>query len=706
MEKKNAVVYASLCGLICAAILIVFGQVGGHDFVNLDDDVYVTENPFVQKGIGPESLAWAVRTLHANFWHPLTWLSHMLDWQLFGAAAGGHHWTSVLIHMLSAVVLFLSLVRMTGEKGPSLFVALLFAVHPLHVESVAWVAERKDVLSGLFWMLGLYAYAVYAEKRSLATYLLLMVVMILGSMAKPMLVTLPLTLLLLDLWPLGRFAAEATARGSRPAAAVRLLWEKLPLIAIALVFGVVAIVGQQKGGALSSLWELPLGVRLGNAFGFYADYLIKAVWPVGLAPFYPNPGAAMPFWKIGAGIGALASATALALAYLRRRPFLAVGWFWFLITLLPVIGIIHVGDHGTADRYTYLPYVGLFIAIAWLVRQAVGLSPVRRAAALAGAAAVLVVLGAQAHRQAALWKNSETLFRHTLAATSDNALAHNNLGHALDRGGRSDEARFHFGEAVRIDPGFARARFNFGTLLERGGRTAEALEEYLQAARLGGDYPEAHAAAGDLLARQGEHRQAIEQYDQALALGRGLHQVWHARGLALAGEGDLQAAVASFSESLRTAPDRADVRTNLAIALARQGKTEAALQAFKEALAAQPGLAEAHFGLGNLLSRMGDAEGARREMEAVLKSDPKHDGAHMNLGGILARQGQYKAAAAHFGLALERKPDSNAIRGNLIQALWLAGDRASAQQELDVMRRSDPALADTILDRLSNMRTN
>jgi protein O-mannosyl-transferase len=512
--------------LLVGATFAAFYPVLSAGFVIYDDETYVLRNPHVQGGFGGDALWWAFTAGYASNWHPLTWLSHMLDWSLYGASPAGHHLTSLLLHAANAVALFLLLDRMTQAPWRAAFAAALFALHPLHVESVAWVAERKDVLSTLLWLLATWSYVAWTRRRGAARYLLVAALLALGLASKPMLVTLPLTLLVLDFWPLGRWEAE-TAR------TLRLVAEKLPLLALSLASAAVTWAVQAASPALGSLEEFSLGTRISNALVASASYLGKAVWPAGLAVFYPHPGTSLPPWKpVGAAL-LLAAITAAAVALRRRRPYVLAGWLWYLVTLLPVIGLVQAGEQAMADRYTYVPLIGPFVAAAWgfpdaarallaASRRARGESAagdrVLRWALPLGAGAVLLVLSVLTRAQVATWKDSVTLFERALAVTDRNYLAHLDLGAALAREGRADDALAHYREAVRIKPDHAMAQYDLGSALAARDRDGEAMEHYLRALALNPGYAAAHNNLGILLAKQGKIDEAARHYADAARL--------------------------------------------------------------------------------------------------------------------------------------------------------------------------------------------
>ena len=475
-------------GVLLALILltgIVFSPVAHFDFINLDDDAYVTANATVQKGLTPEGIAWAFMTMQVSNWHPFTWLSHMLDCQLFGLRPGDHHMVNLILHILAAAALFLVLARMTGTFWNSAFVAALFAIHPLHVESVAWIAERKDVLSGLMWMLTLAAYAQYAQRPGWTRYLLVILFFVIGLLSKPMIVTLPFVLLLLDYWPLRRFDVSNWVGSIRTL--TRLVLEKTPLIALSAASCVITVIAQSQGGSLASTEMFPFHIRLANAVVSYVMYIVKTFYPVGLAVFYPHPGPSLPAWQIIGAACVLIAVTVAAILLMRRFPYLLVGWLWYLGTLAPVIGLVQVGGQAMADRYTYIPLIGLFIMLTWGLRDfgswilALGLGQKCETRALhfaVPAGAVTLLLSVLTAFQASYWRDSVTLFEHALRVTEHNSVAHNNLGTALMDRGRYDEAAIHFLKAFEEAPSNTDALNNLGVMLLVLGKPADAVSVF------------------------------------------------------------------------------------------------------------------------------------------------------------------------------------------------------------------------------------
>lgn len=559
-----------LCAGLALLALAAFWPALGNGFVNYDDNLYVTDNPRVQAGLGWGGLVWAFTTGHSANWHPLTWLSHQLDCALYGLDPRGHHLTSVLLHLANAVLFFLLLERFTGRAWPAALAAALFALHPLRVESVAWVAERKDVLSALFWLLATQAYVSWTRRPGRARYAAVILLLGLGLMAKPMLVTLPFVLLLLDWWPLGRLDPARTGAWRRLG---RLVLEKAPLFVLAAASALVTLLVQQAGGAVQSAGRFSFSARLSNALHAYTGYLAKTLWPADLAVYYPYPAGGPAASSLLHALLLLGLAAALLLRA-RRRPAPAVGWLWFLGTLVPVIGLVQVGGQAMADRYTYIPSLGLCIA---LVFGAADLPrPWRRLAAAACALALLLPLVLLTRRQAGHWRDSFSLFEHALAATEGNNLAHNNLGAALADQGRREEAIAHFRAALAIHPDYPSARLNLAKNLLELGRTVEAEQDYRAVLRLRPDDPTALLNLGALLGRQGRTAEARRLLEAALASRPECPEAHNNLGIVLAMEGDLAGAIRHFARAVDLKPDYRNALQNLAAAYRRQGRPEEA----------------------------------------------------------------------------------------------------------------------------------
>jgi tetratricopeptide (TPR) repeat protein len=571
-----------ICVSLTIAILAVFWQVQNNGFVNFDDGKYVTENRHVQEGLSWDGFVWALTTTHANFWHPLTWLSHMLDCQLYGLNPGGHHFTNLLLHIANTLLLFLILQRMTGAMWQSAFVAALFALHPLHVESVAWASERKDVLSTLFWILTIGAYVRYVEHPGLNRYLLVFLSFVLGLMAKPMLVTLPFVLLLLDYWPFGRLQLKASANAThvqiqKPSntnyhseRVIRLLVEKVPLLVFAAASSIPAFLAQQHGGATKSLALFPLEGRVANALLSYLIYIGKMIWPQNLTVFYPHPGSTVPTWKVALAGLLLLSVTVWVIRTAKAHPYLLVGWLWYLGTLVPVIGLVQVGDHAMADRYTYVPLIGLFIMLAWGLPHVAARWPRRKIVFVTSTAGFLSILMVYSWFQVRHWKNSVTLFEHALRVTNNNPLAHTDLGVALAGQGKLVQAIWHYSEALRIKPDYLEARINLGGALARQGRLDEAIDHYLEALRIKPDFADAHYNLGNALTRHGKPDDAIAHYLEALRIQPDDAEAYNNLGIALAKQQRMAEAIACFQQALRVKPDFANARHNMEVALKKR----------------------------------------------------------------------------------------------------------------------------------------
>jgi protein O-mannosyl-transferase len=637
-----------LIGLILiATTMTVFWQVKNDQFIDLDDHLYVTTNAHVRTGLSVRNVAWAFTTTHAANWHPLTWLSHMVDCQIFGLNAGRHHLTSALIHSANSTLLFLVLTWMTGALWRSALVAALFALHPLHVESVAWISERKDVLSTLFWMLTMWAYLSYVKRPAPGRYLLSLFTFACGLMAKPMLVTLPFVLLLLDYWPLERFQhghasgdINTANQGSavseeRRWSAFHLIWEKIPFFALTAASSITTFFAQRSEGAVRSIEQFPLKIRIANAFLSYVRYIGKTIWPQGLAVFYPHPGEALPMGHAVAAGMLLVGITIMVIRARRRYPYLAVGWCWYLGTLVPVIGLVQAGGQALADRYTYVPLIGLFIILAWGVSEF--WAKWHQVRILVPIVATLVVLasGVGSWCQLHYWQNSVRLFEHTLQVTTNNSLIHNNLGNVFSEQGRFDEAIGHFNQALEIRPNHPDTHMNLAVALTRQGRFDEAMGHFNQALEIRPNHPDTHMNLAVALMRQGRFEEAV------------VH----------------------FSKALELRPNDPTTHLNLAVALVHLGRVEPAIAHYAKTIELDPNHAIAHNNLGNAFALQGKVDEAASEFSRALEINPNYSEAHNNLGVILARQGKLDQAVAHFSAALRINPAYEQARINLGIAL-------------------------------------
>jgi Flp pilus assembly protein TadD len=659
---------------LVAVTLAVFAPVRHFDFVAWDDPLYVTENPHVAAGLTWQGARWALTTGDDFYWHPLTWLSHMLDVELYGQDAGGHHVTNLIFHVASTLLLFGLLRRTTGRVGPSAFVAALFAIHPLHVESVAWVAERKDVLSTFFLMLSLAAYSWYAESLRPGRYVAVLLLYVLGLMAKPMLVTLPLVLLLFDVWPLRRlsFGGPGEAGGAGPSArrAPRarvgwLLLEKAPFLVLSLASSVLTFLNQASAGSVRDLGSFPLQLRAANALMSYVIYAVKMMWPAGLAGFYPHP-TSMPSWWVVLGAALLLAVLTLgAVRAAPRYPYVLVGWLWYVVTLVPVIGLVLVGDQARADRFTYVPLIGLFIVVAWGVPDLVARWPHRRYILAAAAAVAVLCCAAVARAQVWHWQDNLALWTRAAQVTTNNQRAHASLGFELARVGRLDEAAAHFAEALRIVPDAADLHNALGDVRAKQGRLEDALAHYSTALRVKPDYDKARANLAALLERLGRPGEAVVVYEERVRRQPGSAAAHNSLGVALAGQGRFDEGVKELREAVRLDPGYARAHLNLGVALelqglladataeyanatrlkpeyalafqklgvslAKQGRLGEAVPAMTEALRLEPGNADWHADLGLMLDASGDRTGARRQFQTALAINPAHETARRAL---------------------------------------------------------------------------
>ena len=581
-----------MCLLLVVATLALYNPVNRHPFVNYDDDRYITENPHVHNGLTWRTITWAFTATEQGNWHPLTWLSHALDYQLFHQNPAGHHLTSLLIHAANAVLLFLFLMYATRRLGPSLFVAALFALHPINVESVAWVAERKNVLCTFFFFATLIAYCWYARQPDWRRYLVFAGLFVLGLMSKPMVITLPFVLLLLDYWPLGRIRggrADATA-----APLSKLVVEKLPLIALSAASAVITMQAQRAGGAMRSTAQFSLAVRLENAVMAYAMYLWKMIWPSHLSPIYPHPGDSLAGWQVGTSALVLLAVTAVALKF-RARRYLLTGWLWFLGTLVPVIGLVQVGDQAMADRYAYIPLVGIFIMIAWGIADLADSKQIGLVVRVIPAACVLLALSFATNRQLGYWSSNYDLWTHAVAVTGRNFIAQDNLGGALLWLGKTDEAYLHFQAAAEINPLDPMSRSNLGAYLQEHGHMAEAIEKYNRVITLTSDpglLAATYANLGAAYRKLGEDEKARTSYDQALQLNPNQYNAYLGLGELLEKQSRLDDAISNYSKAVELRPTDTGFLL-LGRALERTGRRSEALAAYQAALKLSPEMPEA-----------------------------------------------------------------------------------------------------------------
>ena len=617
-----------ICLILATAILIVYWQVRHYEFIYLDDYLYVVDNHNLQNAFIFKGFTWAFTTLHAGFWQPLTWLSLMLDYTLYGMNAGGYHWTNVLFHIANSILVFLVLKQMTGARWQSGVVAALFALHPLHVESVAWVTERKDVLSGFFWMLTMGMYAFYVQRPAISRYLLVLLVFTLGLMTKPMLVTLPFVLLLLDYWPLKRIRITIS----------RLVLEKIPFIVLSILVNVATFYAQRHAGGLSSLDVIPLHLRIANVLNSYVSYIEKMVWPHNLAIFYPYSDVAQPLWQIILFGLFILFVGSIVVYMLRGYPYLAVGWFWYLGTLVPVSGIVQTGGQAMADRFTYIPLLGLFIMIAWGIPDLIKTWHYRKEFISIMTGTILVILTICTWLQLQHWQNNRTIFKNALNVTKNNYVAHSNMGSVLLKERRFNEAIVHFAETIRIKPDDVEACNNLGYAYIFQGDLDRATFYFLEATRIKPGHVKANNNLGHVFLKQKRFNEAINRYREVLRIEPENAMTHNHIGLAYAYQGDLDMATFYFLEAIRLKPDYADAHNNLGNLFLSQKKFEAAQKQFQEALLFKPDFATAHYNMGLVLIQSGDIAGAIQRFRQVLRIDPDNERAKIYLSKALEIQ--------------------------------------------------------------------
>jgi tetratricopeptide (TPR) repeat protein len=698
--------------LLALVTLAVYLGVARNDFVNYDDSDYVTANAHVLSGLSLGNVVWAFRSGHASNWHPLTWISHMLDCQIFGERPGPQHLVSLAFHIANTLLLFLLLRRLTGTTWRSAFVAGLFALHPLHAESVAWISERKDVLSTLFLLLTIAAYARYvaelkenSESRTpdpaarsapqppsavpteagrrigaAGYYVLALVLFALGLMSKPMLVTTPFVLLLLDYWPLGRLGQAAAAaagvsagKGSksetrRPEFPARvrtlanLLLEKTPFFALSAISSVITFLVQQRGGAVST--SISFGARVANALVAYVRYIGKMVWPDDLSVLYPHPGE-WPAVQVVFSAALLVGISAAAIVQARRRPYFTMGWLWFLGTLVPVIGLVQVGIQSMADRYTYVPLLGLFILLAWGLAEVPPSWRWRTPALGVGAAVSLLACSWATARQVGYWRDSEALFQRAVKVTKNNYLAYNNLGFYLSNHGKAAEAMENYRKSLDINPVYEDALNNLGYALAGQKKYEQAIGYYDAALRVRPNHVEVHNNLGNALSELGRIDEAIGHYRFVLQQKPDHGDAHNNLGIALAMKGNLEEALSHFRDSIRFKPNYASAHSNLGNALAAQRKFVEATAEYQESLRLKPGDAQAHNNLGNVLAEQGRVDEAIGHYTEAIRLNSDNPEAQFNLALALLRQGKPSEAQAHLAEALRLKPDYAAAKDQL-----------------------------------------
>ncbi len=647
----QATVRAVIAACLALGTLWVYWPVKDFPFVNYDDDEYVYDNPHVLSGLTLNNVRWAFCTTSAANWHPVTWLSLMLDRDLFGPTAGGYHFTNVCLHIFNALLLFGVLLNMTGALWRSALVSFLFALHPLHVESVAWVSERKDLLCTFFMLLSLWAYCRYAKTKNGTLYVRTLIYFTLGLMAKPMIITLPLVLLLLDYWPLNRLALYGKNEGLRTSVR-RMIVEKIPFVLLSVASCVVTLVAQKASGAVASS---PLDFRLSNAVLSYAQYVVHAVWPVHLAFFYPLPKTiSIPMVAISSL--ALVGISYAAIRTMRSASWFFVGWFLYLVTLLPVIGIVRVGSQSMADRYTYVPLTGLLVIAAWGVSHFVKSNVLRRKFAGAGATAALVAVALLARKQVGCWQDSAALFRHALSVTNGNYVAHNNLGKVLYMQNMPDSALFHFSEALKIFPGYPAALYNTGFIVMQQGKPRDALP-YLQKAVLSdSNYAHAYECLGETYETLGLESLAIAGYLRAISCRPDLFAPWYRLSIALLNHGSLDSAIICLDSALLRQPSNWEAHYYLGAAYLRKSNADRALLQFAQATKLNPLSWRLSLAIGEELFKGNRVSSALRLYSRAVRLAPDSIQPRIDRGVAFAINNQLDSAIADFYRVLTKDP--------------------------------------------------
>jgi protein O-mannosyl-transferase len=567
------------------ATLCIYSQIQDHEFTNFDDAIYCCLEVY-EAGITSESVKWAFTTFATGNWFPVTWFSHILDYQLYGLHAKGHHLTSLFLHIANAIILFIVLSSMTGKLWQCGFVAAMFAFHPLNVESVAWAAERKNVLSTLFWLMTMWAYIHYAEKPTIKRYGLVFLFFTLGLMSKSMLVTLPFALLLLDYWPLRRlkFGQERgnsdTSEKSiaKRSEVFRLVLEKIPLFLLTTGLSIVTFIAQKSFGNMNYTENLTFSTRLTNAMVSYLEYLGKMIWPSGLSIFYPHPGNTLAVWKgILCGM-ALVGITIISIRLIRKAPYFPVGWFWYLGTLVPVIGIVQVGGQAMADRYIYIPLIGILIIVAWGVPELISKWHYKEKVLSISVGIIIFTSLITTWRQVSYWEDSITIFKHTIRVADKKnpnlAIIYNNLGIALFAEQKNEEAISHYKMAIKLKPTHTKAHYNLGIILFAEGKNEEAISHYKMAIKLNPNFTNAHYNLGIILFAKGKNEEAISHYKMAIKLNPNFTNAHYNLGIVLVQKGEMKEAVHHFRETVRLRPDLVAARDNLELALLRLQELE------------------------------------------------------------------------------------------------------------------------------------
>ncbi len=681
-------------GWICAGLILccvaIYGQTLLHDFVDYDDPLYVTENPEVQAGLTWSNMTWAFTTDRAVHMHPLTWMSHMLDCNLYGLRPWGHHLTSVFFHTLDTLLLFLVFSRITRRIWPSALLAALFAVHPLHVESVAWVSERKDVLCMLFWTGSIGAYSWYRQHPGPWRYLAVAFLFLLGLMSKTMAATLPFVLLLLDYWPLGQIS-NAASLGTVARKAGRLAVEKIPLFLLTMLFCGLTFMIQAGANNLVYGERVPFLARCANAVVVYVLYLVQTVWPAGLAVYYPHP-IMRPLWQVAGAAVILAGITFFCLRNARRRPYLIVGWCWYVGTLVPVIELVQFATFSHADRYTYIPHIGIFIMVAWGLDELRQTWQIPTAVGACVPVAVIAGFGLVAAHQTTYWKNGETLFRHALAVTEDNSTSRNNLGVALADLGKYDAAKEQFGKALQLDPRYSDAIENIAMILSKEGQYDMAAAKHREALAVNPKQPKARANLRIALKQAGKLDAAEAEYNSILQKDKKSLEDYCRLGTIAMSLGGTSEALSAFTEAMKLDPNGKKTNLAMADALVDEGRPGDALGYYEKALQAEPHDAQTLYNMGVVLSSLRRPEDAAQKYREALQWKPDFARAYNNLASLSANAQRLDEAVELYRKAIALDAGYAQARVNLARVLAFQGKTEEAIGFYEEALKTDPGL--------------
>jgi len=676
------------CLFLVTSTISIYLKIYHYDFVSFDDNEYVYENLHVKSGITLTNILWAFTAFHSNNWHPLTWISHMLDCHLYGLTPGLHHLTNLFFHIVNSLLLFFIFKQMTGSQWKSAFIAVIFALHPLHVESVVWISERKDVLSTFFWMLTIWSYIRYVKQPGIQRYVWILLFFILGLLCKPMVVTLPFVLILLDYWPLNRFQYQSIFDVKKEIW-LRIFLEKVPLFILVTIFCFLTYYAQKHGGIVKSLDVFPFQVRIANAIVSYMNYIGKMIYPVDLAFLYPYHGMP-PWWKIAIACLLFFIISFLALKNIRKNPYVIVGWLWYVGTLVPVIGLVQVGMQTMADRYTYIPSIGLLIIIGWGIPELTIPWQHKKKGVAAAAVIMISIFAAVTWKQIGYWKNSMTMLEHTIKVTSNNYIALDSLGVELFKQGRIEDAINYYIQSSRIYPNNPYPHFNLGVALYLKGHIEEAVRQYIEALNIESNYFKAHTNLGAALFAQGKTEEAVKHYLDAIRINPDFIDAHINLGIAFNKQGRIEDAIKQFNQALIIDPNNINVHFNLGTDLEKIGRIDEAINHYSEAVRVNPNLLEAQYLLGNALLRRGRVNEAIQHYFQVLRIKPDCAEAHNNLGTAFYQQGRIDESIDQYLQAIRIKHDYAEANNNLGGAYFLKGDIRAATSCFQEALRINP----------------